>query len=166
MAKTVSYNRTDTAVAGNPTLTLPMAVLNYKADWRVKSEANGEAVLTNLTSPIDAPERLRFAVSDIKDVYKNTGIDPLTAAPSKKGVSVLCQLTDTWTVTDSEDATYVVNLPVAGHIVLRIPANENITSDMLKLFVGRLIDGLFETGLSDSTRLRALSRGVLLPADL
>jgi len=69
-------------------------------------------------------------------------------------------------VTDSADATYVVNLPVAGHIVLRIPANENITADMLKLFVGRLIDGLFETGLNDSTRLRSLSRGVLLPNDL
>lgn len=166
MAKTVSYNRTDTTVSGNPTLTLPLAVLNYKADWRVKSVTSTEAVLTNLTSPISAPERLRFAVSDINDVYKNTGIDPLTAAPSKKGVSILCQLTDTWSVTDSVDTTYLVNLPVAGHIVLRIPNNENITPDMLKAFVGRLIDGLFETGITDSARLRALSRGVLLPADL
>lgn len=166
MAKSVLYNRTDTPISGVTELTIPIGLVNYGADFRVRSDEPGEAVITNLTSPIDRPEKYRFAMNEIKDIYRNTGIDTTLYSPSRRGASVLCQLTDVWTVVDSADPSYEVALPIEGHIVLKLPANENITADMVKGFIGRLISGLFETGTVNSGRLKSLLRGSLLPLDL
>lgn len=166
MAKQISLNRADSPVTGVTSLTLPLAVLNFGADFRIKSDEPNEAIITNLKSPIDRPERFRFGMSEVKDIYKNAGIDASLYAPSRRGASVLCQLTDVWTVTDSVDPSYEVALPIEGHIVLKVPANENVTTEMIKAFIGRLCAGLFETGDSGTTRLNSLLRGSLLPKDL
>lgn len=166
MAKSVLYNRTDTPISGVTELTIPIGLVNFGTDFRVRSNEPGEAVITNLTSPIDRPEKYRFAMNEIKDIYRNTGIDTTLYSPSRRGASVLCQLTDTWTVVDSADPSYEVALPIEGHIVLKMPANENITADMIKTFVGRLVSGLFETGTVTSGRIRSLFRGSLLPLDI
>lgn len=166
MTKSLAQNHTDTAVSGVTSLNLPISVLNYAADFRVKSDEPGEAIITNLTSPIDCPEQLRFCMSDVKDIYKSSGIDASLWAPSKRGVTILTQLTDVWTVTDSTDSSYRVDLPIEGHLVLKIPANELVTADMIKAFAGRVCSGLFNTGVIDSDRLKSMIRGSLLPKDL
>jgi len=166
MAKSVVYNRTDTPIAGVTELTIPIGLVNFGADFRIRTNEPGEAVITNITSPIDRPEKYRFAMNEVRDVYRNTGIDTTLYSPSRRGASVLCQLTDVWTVVDSVDPSYEVALPIEGHIVLKLPANENITADMVKAFVGRLVSGLFETGTTSSGRIRTLLRGSLLPQDL
>jgi len=166
MAKSVVYNRTDTPISGVTELSIPIGLVNFGADFRIRTNEPGEAVITNITSPIDRPEKYRFAMNEIRDVYRNTGIDTTLYSPSKRGASVLCQLTDVWTVVDSADPSYEVALPLEGHIVLKLPANENITADMVKAFVGRLVSGLFETGVTSSGRIRTLLRGSLLPQDL
>lgn len=167
MTKSISsFNRTDTSVSGVTSLSLPMAVLNYGADFKVKVDDPSEAIITNLTSPIDKPERFRYALTDVKDIYKNADIDSNLYAVSKRGISLLCQLTDTWTITDSTDATYESDLPVSGHIVLKIPSNQLLTSTMVKDFIGRLVAGLFATGVVDTTRLQSLLRGSLIPSDM
>ncbi|DAD51136.1 TPA_asm: coat protein [ssRNA phage SRR7976310_4] len=166
MAKSIVYNRTDTAIPGVPSLTIPIGLVNYGADFAVKENSPGQAILTNLTSPTGREEKFRFAMSDIKDVYRNSNIDPSVYAPSRRGISVLSQLVDTWTIIDSNDPSYEVSLPMEGHIVLKIPANENITADMVLAFVGRVCSGLFNTGVNTSERLRAMLRGSLLPTDV
>lgn len=166
MAKIVATNRTDTLVEGVPSLSMARAVLNYAADYAVKSDSSNEVILTNLTAPLDAPERFRFAVSEIKDVYKNTGIDPTKQSASRRGVNLLAQLTGVYTVTDDTDALFKEVLPLEGHIVLKIPASEYITGDMLIAFIGRLVSGLFATGSSTDARLKSMVRGSLTPADI
>jgi len=166
MAKSVVLNRTDTAISGVTELALPRGLVNFGADWRVRSEEPNEVIITNLTSPIDRPEKFRFAMNDIKDIYRNASIDPTVYAPSRRGASVLCQLIDTWTVIDPADPSYEVSLPVEGHIVLKIPANEMITAEMIMAFIGRLISGLFATGSLTGDRLNAMFRGSLLPPDM
>jgi hypothetical protein len=166
MTKSISYNRTDTPVSGVSSLNLPIAVLNYKADFTKEVNTPGEGIITNVTSPLIAPERMRFAVTPIADIYKGTGIDPTLAAPSKRGLTVLVQLQDTWTVTDSADATYRVDLPVTGHFVLRVPQNEMITADALKTFIGRTMSGFFNTGVVTTERIVGLLRGSMMPSDL
>lgn len=166
MAKQVLLNRTDSPVSGVTSLTLPMAVLNYGKDFRVKSNEPTEAVITNLTSPVGRPERYRFGCTEVKDVYRNSGIEASLIAPSRRGSSILCQLTDTWSVIDSTNTAYEVALPIEGHIVLKIPANELITETQVKDFIGRLCAGLFETGDGGTTRLSSLLRGSLLPKEL
>lgn len=166
MAKSVVKNYTDTPISGVTSLTLPISVVNFGKDFRVKSDEPGEAILTNLTSPIDRPEKFRFAMSDIKDIYKNSGIDANLYSPSRRGVSVLVQLTDTYTVSDSTDTKYDVALPMEAHLVIKVPSNELISSQMIQDFVGRLTNGLFESGAVNTNRIKSLFRGSLIPTDL
>lgn len=164
--KSVLLNRTDTAISGVTSLELARGLVNFGADWRTRSDEPNEVLITNLTSPIDRPEKFRFAMNDIKDIYRNAAIDPTLYAPSRRGASVLCQLVDTWTIVDSAAPSYEVALPVEGHIVLKIPANELINADMVITFLGRLVSGLFATGSVTSDRLKAMLRGSLLPPDM
>lgn len=166
MAKIVNKGYTDTPVEGVSSLTFPRAVLNYKADFRVKGNQPNEVVLSNITSPVDRPEQIRVAFSNIANVYSGTTIEPSLAAPTKRGISVLCQVTDVMSVTDDTDPDYRIDLPVSYHVVIKIPANENLTTALIQEGLGRMISGLFETGSITLTRLEALIRGSLVPTDL
>lgn len=166
MAKVITKNYTDTPVSGVTSLTFPRAILNYKADFRVKSNQPGEVILTNLTSPVDRPETIRIGASNIANVYNGSGIEASLAAPTKRGVSVLAQVTDIITVTDSADPDYRIDLPVSYHVVIKIPANENLTSALIQEGLGRLVSCMFETGSTTLTRIEALIRGSLVPTDL
>lgn len=166
MSKIVNAGYTDTAISGVTSLNFPRGLVNYAADFRVKSDAPNEAVLTNLTSPVDRPEKFRFSYSEIANIYNGVDIDPSVYAPSRRGVSILGQVSEVFSVTDSVDATFRNDLPISAHIVLKVPANENITATMLQTLIGRLVSGLYETGSLDITRLQSLFRGSLIPTDL
>lgn len=114
MTKKISWGYTDTPVDGVSSVALARPVLNLSSDYRVKTEKPGEVVITNLTTPLDRPETIRFATSDIRDVYTSTDIDPSVYAPSKRGVSLLAQITETISVTDDTDADYRVDLPMSA----------------------------------------------------
>lgn len=164
--KQVNFGYTDTPIDGVTALTLSRGLLNFKADFSPVNLKNGEATVTNVTSPQDRPEKIRFAFSKIDNVYKGSGISSSVQAPSVRGTNLLVQLTEVASITDTTDASYRVDVPISAHIVLKVPAIEQITEDQIVAVVGRLISGLFETGKSDSTRLARLIRGSLLPADL
>lgn len=168
MAKTLSLNYKDTAIAGATTVSLDVAQLNYGVDFRVTKDEPSEVIITNLTSPLDQPERFRWAHNQITDVYKNTGIDPTLYYQSRRGTQVLCQLTDVYSVTDSEHADYLAMLPVEAHIVIKVPNNDLITPQVVEALVERMLGGLYETAspATQYTRLQAMLRGALMPAAL
>lgn len=165
MAKELSVNYTDTAMSGSEVkLTLPQ--LNYGSDFRVVRDTAGEAIITNITSPLDQPERFRFAANAVADVYRNSGIDPTLYYPTRKGTQVLCQLTDIYRVTDTTSADYLALLPVEAHVVIRVPNNDLISPQVVEQLVTRMLGGLYETEASQYTRLQAMLRGALLPSSL
>lgn len=166
MSKVVSVNYTDTPISGVSSLNFPRGLVNFGADFKKKEDEPKEAMITNLTSPISFPEKFRFGITEIADVYKGAGIEPGMYAPTRRGTQILSQVTETWTVTDSSDATYQVALPVGCHVIVRIPNNENITPAMVQTLVGRAVSGLFETGSLSTSRLAAMLRGSLLPSDI
>lgn len=166
MSKNVSANYTDTPISGVTSLSFNRGLVNTGADFKVKVIKPDEVIITNLSSPILFPEKIRFSLSDVNDVYKGTGIDPGFFAPSRKGLSLLAQVTETWTVTDTTDATYQVALPVSAHLVLKVPNNEAVTPERIEQLIGRLISTLYDTGKSDNKRLTALLRGSLAPSDI
>jgi hypothetical protein len=166
MTKVVTPGYTDTAVSGVSALNFSRAILNLGTDFRVKSNTGKEVILTNLTSPIDRPEQIRLAYTDVANVYNGTGIEPSLAAPSKKGVSILAQVTDVLSVTDSTDADYRIDLPLSAHLVLKAPASEFITAVQVQTLIGRLLSSLFDTGSQDESRLEAILRGSLVPTEL
>lgn len=167
MAKSKSTGYTDTPVEGVPSLTFPRAVLNIEQNFRVKSNQPGaEVVLTNITSPVDRPEKIRIAYSDIANVYSGTTIEPSLTAPTKRGVSVLAQVTETLSITDDADPDYRIDLPVSYHMVIKVPASEHITASDIQTGLGRLLSSLFDTGVSTTSRLEAILRGSLVPTEL
>lgn len=163
MALVLSTPYTDTSVSGVTSLSMPLSVLNFPADFRVKSEQPQEVVLTNLTCPTDRPERIRLAISDVADIYRGSAIDANLYTPSRKGVSLVCAITDVLNMSDSSDTTYQAAVPISAHIVIKIPNNSLITGTVVKTLVGRLCDTLFSTGVVDTARLDALIRGSLKP---
>jgi hypothetical protein len=167
MSKTVSVGYTDTAISGVPgPVNFIRGLVNFGADWRKKIATDSELIMTNLTSPVDRPEKFRLSFSEVANIYAGTDIDQAVYAPSKRGVSVLCQLTETYSVTDSTDASFRIDLPISAHIVIKIPASEYLTADMVQTVAGRLVSGLYDTGSTTTARLNAIIRGSLSPSDL
>jgi hypothetical protein len=167
MVKAINKGYTDTPISGVTKLDFPRGLLNYKSDFRIKSNPNGkEVVITNLTSPIDRPENIRLAYQEVQNVYSNTDVDPAVYAPSKRGTSILAQISETLSVTDSVDADYRIDLPISAHLVIKVPANEHINAAAVQVLVGRLLSSLFDTGSLTDSRLEAILRGSLLPVEL
>lgn len=165
MAKTVNVNYTDTAGGATHGITIPS--VNFGADFRIQKSTTSDLMLSNMTSPLGYPEKVRFAASEVADIYSGTTVDRALYAPSRKGVSFLCQLTDTYSVTDDTDAAYEVALPMEAHLVCKVPANANITAAMVKTFISRLLATLFETDdTSMESRVDALLHMSLEPTDL
>lgn len=167
MTKQINRGYTDTPISGVSSLNFARGLVNIKQDFRVKSNNNGkEVVMTNITSPIDRPENIRLAYTDVANVYNGTGVEPSAFAPSKRGVSVLAQLTDVLSVTDSADSAYRVDLPISCHLVVKVPASEFITASEVQIAIGRLLSGLFDTGSTSGARLDAILRGSLVSSEL
>jgi len=168
MAKVISKGYVDTPVAGVTTLTFPRAVLNVGADFRVKSQSNNgkEVILTNLTSPIDRPENIRIAHTDVANIYSGTAVEPSVLSPTKKGVSILSQVTEVLSVTDDTNSDYRIDLPLSAHLVIKVPASEHVSAAVVQELVGRLLSSLFDTGATTTSRLEAILRGSLVPTEL
>lgn len=163
MSKVINVGYTDT-IATPKSLSRPD--LSYAADFRVKSDEPGESILVNLTSPLDRTETVRFGYSEVKDVYKNTTIDASVMAPSRKGVQILVQVNDIYSLTDSADASYRVDLPVSAHLVVKIPACEYITPDMVQALAARAVSTLYDTGAVTTVKISQLLKGSLVPTGL
>lgn len=167
MAKVVSVGYTDTPIEGVSSLTFSRGLINYEKDFRIKSNNAGkEIILTNITSPVDCPERIRIGYSDVANVYSGTGVEPTVAAPTKKGTQILAQVTEVISITDDADPEYRLDLPVSYHLVIKVPVSGYITSPMIVTGIGRLLSGLFDTGVSTTSRLDAILRGALVPSGL
>jgi hypothetical protein len=167
MAKALVNNYKDTVIDGTTSVSLTLPTLNYARDFRVKLDGGKESIITNLTSPIDQPERFRFAHSDVADVYKGSGIDPTLYYQSRKGTQVLVQLTDVLGIEDPDVPEYKAVLPLSVHMVIKVPNNDLITEDVIMGEVSRMIAGLYETtGTTTEPRLRGILRGALLPTAL
>lgn len=153
----------------NAVLNLSRTDLAYEDNFVIKSMTAGkEVILTNFLSPVDRPEKIRIAYSDVANVYGGTGIEPSRIAPTKRGTSILLQYTNVLSVTDPDgvDPESRIDLPVSYHMVVKVPASEYLTPALILEGIGRLIGVLFNSGDLSSLRLEGLLRGSLVPPGL
>lgn len=165
MSKTISWNRTDTAVSPSIGEFTP-DTLNFAADFAKREGGNGDITIVNTTGPADRTETVRYAVSKVNNIYSGTSVDPSAFALSKRGASVLVQVNDIITVTDSTTG-YRYDLPISAHMVVKTSLDEVITSDVLTAIVKRLLGAAYEqSGTSVGDRLAKLIRGAVTPTAL
>lgn len=166
MAKTIKVNHIDTAT--DPVVTPEFGAipgLNWSADFAVSKDVPGEAILQNVTSPLNLPESFRFAQQTVANVYTNTGVEKSMYDISTRGTRILVQLNETYTLTDSEDPSYLVALPISCHMVLTIPNNQSLTQADVDNVIQRMLAGYFD--LSDSeNRTPLMLRGSLVPQSM
>lgn len=163
MSINISTGCTDTILSGvtAPSLTLP--VLNYEADFRVKSESGKETVLVNTSCPLDQVETVRFGFSEVANIYAKSGLNSDQIPGSVKGVNVLAQINETIKVTDTANSAFAQYLPISAHIVIKVPQSGYVTPTVINALVTRLIGTLYQNGVST---MPALSKGVLTPKGL
>lgn len=166
MAKQISFNHIDTAISGVTSNTTPIGLVNFGADWRTESKTADEVVMTNMRSPIGMPERIRVRYSRVADIYKDSNIEPSNRAQSRSGLSVFIQHTDISSVTDTVDATFLVQMPFSEQVTIKVPCNEYVTDTFVLAYLQRSLAAWFETGDHTALRLSALLRGGLLPVDM
>lgn len=166
MSLSLNKNILDTPVSGVPTLAIACPTLNFAVDYAVKDANASEAALVNLTGTVSDVETIRIKRADVANVYTNSGIDPSYQAPSKRGQSVVTQINAVYTVVDSSDASYRVDLPLQCHLVLKVPHNPLITEGVVLDAAKRCFSTLFDTGSTTSGRLARVLRGSLVPSDL
>lgn len=143
------------------TVTIPD--LAYAADFAVASEAPGCTVLSNLSTPLDQAETIRFQIQDVANIYNGSGVDPTFYASSKKGFSLLVQVNDVARVTSDEDTSFQVDLPVSAHLVIKAPKSQYVTADILRDAALRAVSLLFATGSTGTERISSLVRGAMTP---
>lgn len=125
-----------------------------------------DIVITNSESPIDRPETMRFALSNINNVYNGSGIEPSYYAVNKTGKSLLLQVNDILTFTDANQADLREDYPITAHLVVKFPTNVNVDATVIMTTVNRLLATAYATGVTTNTRLEALIRGALAPSNL
>lgn len=167
MAKQLSFVASDTPISGVTTNPINLELVNFGADFVEKNDPKkGEVLITNVKAPVSAPEKFRFAISNVEDAYKGSEIDPSSRSITKRGISVLVQHTIVLKETDTTDASYSAYVPFKVHTVLTCPYVESLTADIAEKIFRRHAAGLYETGEHDSGRIGQLIRGSLLPPDV
>lgn len=165
MAKVINMGHNDTAVTSPQALTLTREQVNFGADFRELRKTNDELWLTNITSPVDRPEKFRIARKEVGNMYQGTDISASVHAPSKKGVNLHLQLQQIVEVTDDANPEFLVHAPLTTSVTIKVPASY-IDADMVEDSVKRLLTGLYETNSTGTSRIAGLLRGSLVPSDL
>jgi hypothetical protein len=144
--------------------TVSVPDLKYTTDFKVSTDVPGELIMTNVTSPLDRNETIRFAVSNVKDIYAGSGVDSSCMAASHQGISLVAQVADVWRYADSAVPTApVVDLPISAHLVIKAPKSSYLSADDYLAIAQRAFALLFATGSVTSTRLMQMLKGALDP---
>lgn len=157
---TVTSLTTDTVTAGK-TLTIPD--LSYALDYAKTSDEPTEATLANLTSvALGTMETLRYAKSDVKNVYANTQVGASNQMPVKTGVRTLVEANVLIQAANSVSGEEFL-IPVRAWTCVQIPTASFISDAVLGYAMGRALGAMFDTGVATTSREEAVARGSLLP---
>lgn len=150
-----------------------LPVLDYDKDFAVSHDGDA-VILSNVTTPVDQPETLRFAQYDVANVYKNTDIQPIHRQNGLKGKKNMISVLDTARVVNADSS--VTDYPVKVSMAMEFPVSANLTSDNIYQVVQRCIAATQDYmrlasvtesgwGNADASLLNVQLRGSLNPQD-
>lgn len=157
---TVTSLTTDTVTTGK-SLTIPD--LSYATDYAKTTDEPAEAILANLTSTaLGTMETIRYAKSDVKNVYTNTSVGASNQMPAKTGIRTLAEANVLIQATNNVSGEeYLV--PIRAWTCVQIPTASFISDAVLGYAMGRALGAMFDTGLATTSREEAVARGSLVP---
>lgn len=137
--------------------------LDYAVDYKKVTDEPSEAVIANITGPdLLSHENIRFARSDVSDVYQGVSIDTSMKFPNRRGVQVMAELSTIYRAVNSVSGNEY-DLPCKGRLVLRVPAASCVTTTLVADLLMRTISAAFATGGTNDQRIMDLIVGSLIP---
>lgn len=157
---TVVSLTTDTVTAGK---TLTIADLSYNVDYTKVEDTATEAKLVNVTgSSLTSPEIIRYAKSDVKNVYTNSEVGASNQMPVKTGVRTLVEANVLVSATNSVSGEeYMV--PVRAWTCVQVPTASFVSDKVLEYALGRCLGATFDTSKVTISREEDIARGSLIP---
>lgn len=149
------------------TITTPKNIsvpdLKYATDYTTVLDGAEEAKIANTTGPdLLSHENIRFARSEVTNIYTGVNSDSAMVLPQKKGVQVMCELSSVYRAANSVSGNEY-DLPCKGRIVLRFPASTCVTEELVTDLLVRTIASTFGTGAVNADRIMDMAMGALLP---
>lgn len=149
MSYTASTNHGTVTSAKAQTFITPKA-LQFGDDYEKVAESKDEVRLVSNKSPLGREDKFRFAISEVANIYTNSGIDKAMQSQLKSGTKVLFGANSVLTFTDSGTGD-VYDKPIYGTITLTVPKDPAITSAIVQDFVAQLMAGLADYAASAAT---------------
>jgi hypothetical protein len=123
---------------------------------------DSERTLTNIAQTDGGNYTIRYAISDVKNVYTGTGIDPVFWNPVKAGKSLLVKVRHTGVQSDLSGNSF--HMPIEVGMTFKFPVN-SVNEEDLVYVAQELMNAVFRPnspsgGSYDMTsNLRKLMRG-------
>lgn len=137
--------------------------LDYSSDFVMMSNEASEVKLGNTTgADILKHEDIRFARSDVANIYTGVNVDSALVLPQKKGIQVMAEISTAYRASNSVTGNEY-DLPCKGRIVLRFPAFSCVTANLVKDLLIRTIAASFDTGSVTESRIMDMAIGALSP---
>lgn len=157
---TVKSQVTDTIATAK---TLSISDLDYAHDYARTEDEPDEAKVANITSATLKPaEVLRFARTDIKNVYANSDVPSTSQVEAKGGVRTLVEADVQLSAVNSVSGAELT-VPVRAWVCVQVPTASFVSSAVMEYTLGRALAGLFSTGSTSISREEDILRGSLLP---
>lgn len=171
MSFVVTTNHGSVSAAKSQTYVTPKA-LNFGDDYEVVNTSKDEVNLVSNKSPLGCEDKFRFAISNIANIYTNSGIDKAMQSQLKSGVKILCGASSVLTFTDSATGD-VYEKPIFGSITLTVPKDPAMTSAIVQDFIAQIMAGLADWAASGATgtptesdRIWAMLKHRLTPSEI
>lgn len=165
----ISYTIGDWTVSDlvTDTLETPKSIsvpdLDYAVDYTKVLDEATEAKIANTTGPdLLSHENIRFARSEVANVYAGSNTDSAMTLATRKGVQVMAEIRNTYRAANSVSGNEY-DLPCTGRIVLRFPAATCVTKTLVTDLLVRTIASTLGTGAVTADRIMDLAMGALLP---
>jgi hypothetical protein len=158
MAKSSAFGFTNTT--DNAT-TMTLKSLGLVTNYSLSSDQADNAVLNNKTAPIDVEEIVSLRSRDIQSV--NTPLNIQYPGKVKAGIEYGVRVDATLSTTDSDDATFRVDEPIACVISFRHPKSGNITEAHVLALLDRAVSALHKDGTGAGWRISDLMRSAERP---
>lgn len=171
MSFTASANHGTMTSAKSQTFVTPKAI-DFGADFNKTVESAGAVSFISNKSPLGKEDRYRFMISEVANIYNNSGIDRANQSQLKTGIKIANTYRGIHTFTDATTGESY-DKPIAATVTFTVPKDPAETQTLLEDLIAMVMAGLADFAKSaatgtpkESDRLWAQLRGVLAPSEI